>query len=103
MILFAPAVISNKAQREAGLRQDEMIASTYPEIHAMVPLSRQLIADGLELLVMVKAIGRVRDRRRNIFTLNGIDQNGHGCALPQLHQQGQQTHLKRLALDDFGP
>lgn len=96
LILFALAVISNKAQRKDGLRKDETVAATYPEIHAMVPLSRKLIADGLELLVMVKAINKVRDGRRNVFTLNGIEQNGHWCALPQAHLQDRQAHLRRL-------
>lgn len=96
LILFALAVISNKAQRKDGLRKDETVAATYPEIHAMVPLSRKLISDGLELLVMVKAITKVRDGRRNLFTLNGIDQNGHWCALPQSHLHDRQAHLRRL-------
>lgn len=96
LILFALAVISNRAQRKDGQRVDEQVAATYPEIHKMVPLSRRLIADGLELLVMVKAIAKVRDGRRNLYTLNGIEKNGDWCAFPQSHMQNFQPHLQRL-------
>lgn len=61
-----------------------------------MPLSRKLIADGLELLVAVKAIERIRDGRRNVFTLNGIERNGNWCALPQSHLQNHRADLHRL-------
>lgn len=96
LLLFALAVISNQAQREHGLRQNNLVAATYPQLQAQVPISRKLIADGLQLLVMLGAIGMVRDGRRTLFTLNGIDRNGAWCMLPQSHLQQRKDHLARL-------
>ncbi|MBY0241202.1 MAG: hypothetical protein K2X55_17990 [Burkholderiaceae bacterium] len=96
LLLFALAVIANQAQRHHGLRQNNQVAATYEQLQAMVPLSRKLIADGLQLLLMVEAIGFTRDGRRNLYTLNGIEHNGSWCMLPQSHLLQRQQHLARL-------
>lgn len=96
LLLFALAVISNQAQRDHGLRRNNLVAATYPQLQALVPMSRKLIADGLQLLVMLGAIGMTREGRRTLFTLNGIDRNGGWCMLPQSHLQQRHSHLLRL-------
>ncbi len=96
LILFALAIISNRAQRKNGLRQDNTVAATYPEIQAMVPLSRKMVNHGLQLLVMLEAIDQHRVGRACTYTLRGIDQSGHWCALPQAHLHNRQAHLYRL-------
>lgn len=95
LIPFALAVISNRSQRRNGLRQDNTVAATYEQIQTMVPLSRKLIADGLQLLLMVEAIDAARDGRRNVYTLRGIERNGGWCALPQSHLHNAHSHLHR--------
>lgn len=96
LILFALAVVSNRRQRTDGLRLDNTVAATYEEIQAMMPLSRKLIAGGLELLEQLGAIGRTRQGRHNVFTLNGIERNGSWCALPQSHLLDRHPYLHRL-------
>jgi len=96
LLLFALAIISNRAQRRDGLRKDEMIAATYEQIQAMVPLSRKLIADGLQLLQMVGAIRPVREGRRNLYALIGINEGGKWCQLPQQHLHNTHSYLHRL-------
>lgn len=98
LILFALAVISNRAQRQEGRREDNLVAATYEQIQAMVPLSRKLICDGLQLLEATGAITSARDGRRNLYALVGIDQGGKWCQLPQQHLQNMQSHLMRLKL-----
>lgn len=96
LLLFALAVISNRAQRTEGKREDNRVAATYEQIQAMVALSRKLINEGLQLLVMVGAIGITRDGRRSLYTLHGIERNGGYCLLPQHHLQNGHTYLHRL-------
>jgi hypothetical protein len=96
LLLFALSVISNRAQRRDGLRKDEMIGATYEQIQAMIPLSRKLIADGLQLLQMVGAIRPVRDGRRNLYALVGINEAGKWCQLPQQHLHNTHSYLHRL-------
>ena len=96
LLLFALSIISNRAQRRDGLRKDEMIAATYEQIQAMVPLSRKLIADGLQLLQMVGAIRPVREGRRNLYALIGINEGGKWCQLPQQHLHNTHSYLHRL-------
>lgn len=98
LLLFALSVISNRAQRRDGLRKDEMIAATYEQIQEMVPLSRKLIADGLQLLQMVGAIRPVREGRRNLYALVGINEAGKWCQLPQQHLHNTHSYLHRLQL-----
>jgi hypothetical protein len=61
-----------------------------------VPLSRKLVRDGLQLLELMEAITAVRDGRRNLYELVGIDLGGKWCQLPQQHLQNMQSHLQRL-------
>jgi hypothetical protein len=96
LILFALSIISNRAQRKNGLRQDNTVAATYEEIQAMVPLSRKMVNHGVQLLVMLKAVDQHRVGRACKYTLRGIEQNGHWCALPQAHLHNRQAHLQRL-------
>lgn len=96
LILFALSIISNRAQRRDGLRRDEKVTATYEHIQEMVPLSRKLIADGIQLLVMVEAISVDRDGRKNVYTLSGIETPGNWCQLPQQHIQNGCRHLQRL-------
>ena len=98
LLLFALSVISNRAQRRDGLRKDEMIAATYEQLQEMVPLSRKLIADGLQLLQMVGAIRPVREGRRNLYALVGINEAGKWCELPQQHLHNTHSYLHRLQL-----
>jgi hypothetical protein len=99
LVLFALAVISNRAQRTLGKRQDNQVAATYEQIQAMVALSRKLISEALQLLVMVDAIAITRDTqdsRRNLYALKGIERSGGYCMLPQHHLQNGHSHLQRL-------
>lgn len=96
LLLFALAVISNRAQRTGVRREDNRVAATYEQIQAMVALSRKLINEGLQLLVMVDAIGIIRDGRRNLYALHGIERSGGYCLLPQHHLQNRHDHLHRL-------
>jgi hypothetical protein len=96
LLLFALAVISNRAQRTEGRREDNRVAATYEQIQAMVALSRKLINEGLQLLVMVGAIGIARDGRRSLYTLHGIERAGGYCLLPQHHLLNGHGYLHRL-------
>lgn len=96
LILFALAIISNKAQRQNGLRVDDRVAATYEQIQEVVPLSRKLIAAGLQLLRDVGAIATAVQGNRCVHTLCGIENNGHWCALPQAHLLNGFKHLHRL-------
>ncbi len=98
LILFALAIISNKAQRQNGLRVNEQVAATYEEIQEVVPLSRKLIAAGLKLLRLSGAITTHEHGNRSVHTLHGIETNGHWCALPQSHLLNGFKHLHRLQL-----
>lgn len=98
LVLFALAIISNKAQRRDGLRKGDRVKASYEDIQEVVPLSRKLIAKGLELLRVAGAIASVRDGNGNAHALLGIDKDGAWCALPQQHLLNTFKHVHRLNL-----
>jgi hypothetical protein len=70
LVLFALTIISNRAQRKAGLRSNNLVGATYEDIQEVAPLSRKLIARGLQLLRAVEAIGVERVGNANLYCAN---------------------------------
>ena len=96
LVLFALTIISNRAQRKAGLRSNNLVGATYEDIQEVAPLSRKLIARGLQLLRAVEAIGVERVGNANLYSLLGIEENGKWCKLPQQHLCETYKHMSRL-------
>lgn len=96
LILFALTIISNKAQRRAGLRSNNLVAATYEDIQRVAPLSRKLIARGLQLLRAVEAIRIERAGNASVYALQGIDQPGKWCKLPQQYLCNSFPHMHQL-------
>ncbi len=98
LILFALAILSNKAQRKDGLRKDDQVKATYEEIQEVTNLSRKLISGGLKLLKEIGVISEADDGARSVYRLHGIDEGGKWCQLPQGHLLNNVKHMQRLKL-----
>jgi hypothetical protein len=96
LILFALTIISNKAQRRAGIRSNNLVAATYESIQQVAPLSRKLIARGLQLLREVEAIRIERAGNASVYALVGIDQPGKWCMLPQQYLCNSFPYMHQL-------
>ncbi|MBC3876646.1 hypothetical protein H8K38_02370 [Undibacterium sp. FT79W] len=96
LILFALAIISNRRQKQDGLRENETVLATYEDIQDLLPISRALLAKGLRHLLDLGAITVTRTGRNSLYTLTGIEVNGKWCMLPQQHLFNKHSYLQRL-------
>jgi hypothetical protein len=98
LVLFALTIILNRAQRRAGLRSNNLVAAIYEDFQELAPLSRTLIARGLQPLRAVEAIGVERVGNANLYALLGSRRTASGancrsstCAAPTSICTGSST------------
>lgn len=96
IVLFGLAIISNLSQRGGRKRQGNLVSATYTELENITGLSRAMISRGLRILEEVKAINTEKDGNRSVYALQGIDEDGKWCAIPQDHLLEGSDYLKRL-------
>lgn len=96
LALFALAIISNKAQIEAGIRSSNVVVASYTQILNVAPMARATLSKALQLLEKVGAIGRQAQGKVVVYTLNGIETPGKWCAFPQGYLLAGYDHMHGL-------
>ena len=96
IVLFGLAIISNLSQRGGKRREGNLVSATYTDLEDMTGLSRTMISKGLRILEEIEAIKTEKDGNRSVYALQGIDEDGKWCAIPQDHLLDGADYLKRL-------
>lgn len=102
MILIALSIRLNESLKgrkfELAAPRPTTVAVTYDELQRMTGFARATVSGGVEQLVMLGAISRVKIGRTNHYDITGLNTKGGWCQIPQtkLLQGDGSLSIKKL-------